>query len=592
MSERAHWGSRTGFILAAAGSAVGLGNIWKFPYITGTNGGGWFVLIYLACIVLVGIPILAAEIMIGRAAQAQPVVAFERLKGKPTGWSIIGWMGVLGAFLILSFYIVVAGWSMDYTVKHLVDFGKPIREQAVAESRIYEATTSTESMRDSLISARADRIAGPRIDAIEARVAPSIWEMNTEFETAMAATADSDVPDDIRRSRLLGDPKVKAAVSKANAISADMETVRNDAQQTATDEFADLDESTVRRQATDQFRRGLIGDRMGALFGGLATDGWTSVFWAGIFMCVTIGIVAAGIGRGIESACRVLMPMLILMMLGMVVFASTLPGFAEGLSFVFKPDAASLKPSGVLEALGHAFFTLSLGMGALITYGSYQKRGTPLFGQVVWIAGLDTGIALLACMMMFPIVFSFGQDPGSGPGLVFISMPLAFAEMGSGGILLGAVFFFLLTIAALTSAISLLEVAASYFIDRWNWSRPRAAVSIGIVILGIGSLVAFSMSEGFLLASWTSGFGMNLFDTFDFIASNWLLPLGGLLIAVYAGWFLPRKFRDAELASHSKVSIGAWLLLIRFVAPTMVLLVLAQKIGLYDANELLYSIWN
>ena len=147
MSERAQWGSRTGFILAAAGSAVGLGNIWKFPYITGTNGGGWFVLIYLACILLVGLPILAAEIMIGRAAQAQPVVAFERLKGKPTGWSIIGWMGVIGAFLILSFYIVVAGWSMDYTVKHLVDFGKPIREQAVAESRVYEATTSTESMR-------------------------------------------------------------------------------------------------------------------------------------------------------------------------------------------------------------------------------------------------------------------------------------------------------------------------------------------------------------------------------------------------------------------------------------------------------------
>ena len=331
---------------------------------------------------------------------------------------------------------------------------------------------------------------------------------------------------------------------------------------------------------------------MGKLFGDLATDGWTSTFWAGIFMLLTVGIVATGIARGIESACKVLMPLLIVMILGMVVFSSTLPGFAEGLSFVFKPDASALKPSGVLEALGHAFFTLSLGMGALITYGSYQKRGTPLFGQAVWIAGLDTGIALLACMMMFPIVFSFGQDPGSGPGLVFISMPLAFAEMGSGGILLGAVFFFLLTIAALTSAISLLEVAASYFIDRWNWSRPRAAVSIGVVIFGIGTLVAFSMSEGFLLASWTPGFGMNLFDTFDFIASNWLLPLGGLLIAIYAGWFLPRKFRDAELASHSKASVGAWLLLIRFVAPAMVLLVLAQKIGLYDANELLYSIWN
>ncbi|MDG2020723.1 MAG: sodium-dependent transporter [Phycisphaerales bacterium] len=592
MSERAQWGSRTGFILAAAGSAVGLGNIWKFPYITGTNGGGWFVLIYLACILLVGLPILAAEIMIGRAAQAQPVVAFERLKGKPTGWSLIGWMGVIGAFLILSFYIVVAGWSMDYTVKHLVDFGKPIREQAVAESRVYEATTSTEAMRDSLIAARADRIADPRIDAIEARVAPSVWKLNAEFESAMAATTDSDVPDLVRRARLLGDPRVQAAVAKVDSLSAEMKDVRDDADRTAKEEFDDLDEASIRRQGADQFRRGLIGDRMGALFGGLATDGWTSIFWAGIFMFLTIAVVATGIGKGIEAACKVLMPILIVMILGMVAFATTLPGFAEGMSFVFKPDASALKPSGVLEALGHAFFTLSLGMGALITYGSYQKRGTPLFGQAVWIAGLDTGIALLACMMMFPIVFSFGQDPGSGPGLVFISMPLAFAEMGSGGILLGAVFFFLLTVAALTSAISLLEVAASYLIDRWNWSRPRAVISIGILIFGIGTLVAFSMSDGFFLASWTPGFGMSLFDTFDFVTSNWLLPLGGLLIAVYAGWFLPRKFRDAELASHSKATVGAWLLLVRFVAPAMVLLVLAQKIGLYDANELLYSIWN
>ena len=592
MSERAQWGSRTGFILAAAGSAVGLGNIWKFPYITGTNGGGWFVLIYLACILLVGLPILAAEIMIGRAAQAQPVVAFERLKGKPTGWSLIGWMGVIGAFLILSFYIVVAGWSMDYTVKHLVDFGKPIREQAVAESRAYEATTSTEAMRDSLIAGRANRIADPRIDAIEARVAPSVWKLNAEFESAMAATTSSDVPDPVRRARLLGDPRVQAAVSTVESLSAEMDDVRAAANQTATEEFADLDEASVRRQGVDQFRRGLIGDRMGALFGGLATDGWTSMFWAGIFMFLTVAVVATGIGKGIESACKVLMPILIVMILGMVAFAATLPGFAEGISFVFKPDASALKPSGVLEALGHAFFTLSLGMGALITYGSYQKRGTPLFGQAVWIGGLDTGIALLACMMMFPIVFSFGQDPGSGPGLVFISMPLAFAEMGSGGILLGAVFFFLLTVAALTSAISLLEVAASYLIDRWNWSRPRAVISIGVLIFGIGTLVAFSMSDGFFLASWTPGFGMSLFDTFDFVASNWLLPLGGLLIAVYAGWFLPRKFRDAELASHSKATIGIWLLLVRFVAPAMVLLVLAQKIGLYDANELLYSIWN
>ena len=194
--------------------------------------------------------------------------------------------------------------------------------------------------------------------------------------------------------------------------------------------------------------------------------------------------------------------------------------------------------------------------------------------------------------MMFPIVFSFGQDPGAGPGLVFISMPLAFAEMGSVGILLGAAFFLLLSIAALTSAISLLEVAASYFIDRWNWSRPRAAMTIGGVILGVGVLVAFSMSDGFLLSSWTAGFGMSLFDTFDFVASNWLLPTGGMLIAIYTGWFLPRRLRNAEIDSQSPVLAGLWLFLLRFVAPAMVLLVLAQKIGLYDANELLHAAWN
>ena len=186
--------------LAAAGSAVGLGNIWKFPYITGTNGGGWFVLIYLACIVLVGLPILIAEIMIGRAAQAQPVVAFERLKGRASGWSVIGWMGIVASFLILSFYIVVAGWSMDYTVKHLVDFGKPIREQAVAESMNYEAVASTEAMRADLVDARASRIAARRIDVLEAGVSPGTLALHAEFVAAMSATDASDVPAEASRA--------------------------------------------------------------------------------------------------------------------------------------------------------------------------------------------------------------------------------------------------------------------------------------------------------------------------------------------------------------------------------------------------------
>ena len=592
MSDRAQWGSRTGFILAAAGSAVGLGNIWKFPYITGTNGGGWFVLIYLACIVLVGVPILAAEIMIGRAAQAQPVVAFEKLKGGATGWSLIGWMGLVASFLILSFYIVVAGWSMDYTVKHLVDFGSPIRQAATTEAMAYEATATTAEMRTSLIEARASRIAKPRLNALEGRLSPATVTLHTEFANAMKKTADSAVPEDTRRQRLLEAPKTAAAVAAWEGLASERIKINETAKQEATSEFTGLTDAEIRERATENRRRTLIGDRMGAVFGNLATDGWTSGFWAAIFMFVTILIVAAGVGGGIETACRVLMPMLIVMIIGMVLFAATMPGFSEGISFVFKPDASALKPSGVLEALGHAFFTLSLGMGALITYGSYQKRGTPLFGQAAWIAGLDTGIALMACMMMFPIVFSFGQDPGAGPGLVFISMPLAFAEMGSSGILLGAVFFLLLSIAALTSAISLLEVATSYFIDRWNWSRPRAAYTIGGAIFVVGILVAFSMSDGFLLNSWTEGFGMSLFDTMDFVASNWLLPAGGMLIAIYAGWFLPARIRKAELQAEGSTLINGWLFLLRFVAPAMVLLVLAQKIGLYDANELLHAAWN
>lgn len=593
MSERAQWGSRFGFILAAAGSAVGLGNIWKFPYITGTNGGGWFVLIYLACILLVGLPILVAEIAIGRAAQAQPVVAFERLKGRPTGWSIIGWMGLVASFLILSFYIVVAGWSVDYTVKHLVDFGRPVHETAVAKSLEYEATTPVAEMRQTLLDERAAKLAAPGIAAARNRVAPSVLTHRGELVAALDATNDSDVAPETRLAVLLRDPELAAAVETYDReVAPEIAAAEELAQREATDEILALSDDEVRARATERYRRNLIGEEMGAKFGALATDGWTSTFWAVLFMLVTISIVATGVGRGIEAACRILMPLLLVMIVGMVIFASTMPGFVEGISFVFKPDATALKPSGVLEALGHAFFTLSLGMGALITYGSYQRSGGPIFGQAAWIAGLDTAIALLACMMMFPIVFSFGQDPAAGPGLVFISMPLAFAEMGSAGILLGAVFFFLLAIAALTSAISLLEVAASYFIDRWNWSRPRAAVTIGGVILAVGVMVAFSMTDGFLLSSWNDGFGMSLFDTFDFVASNWMLPTGGLLIAVYTGWFLPKRLRTAEVASEAPVLAIGWLFLLRFVAPAMVLLVLAQKIGLYDANELLHSVWH
>jgi len=266
----------------------------------------------------------------------------------------------------------------------------------------------------------------------------------------------------------------------------------------------------------------------------------------------------------------------------MVVYGMFTPGFAKAFSFVFKPDPSKLKASGVLEALGHSFFTLSLGMGAMITYGSYQRQKTGLARQSAMIAGLDTGVALLACLMMFPIIFTYGEQPSAGPGLVFISMPLAFAEIGKGGQLLAILFFGLLVFAALTSVISLLEVLCSYFIDKKGWSRRRAAWGVGGATMLLSVPSAFAMDEGGLFKSWEAGYGKNFFDTVDYLASNWMLPVGGLLISIYAGWVMPKKLRTAELRGVPTVVALAWLWAVRVLAPVLVVLVLLHKAGFVE----------
>jgi len=584
--QRSQWGSRVGFILAASGSAVGLGNIWKFPYITGENGGGLFVLIYLACIILVGLPILVAEIMIGRAGQSQPILAFHKIAGRRTGWSIVGWLGVLSGFIIGSFYIVVAGWAMDYTLKSVVGFTNPMAEQAETQALVYRATASDQDMQELVVEHRTRY----ELDRAERnwrrQFSPSTWSHWNDYKSAVEADADPE--------KLKEHTGIAAAANQVEAAQGQLKEAQDEILKSSRAEVSELSKASpieLRDEAETIKRRMLIRDQVTSVFMQLLGDGWTSTFWAGLFMFIAILVVANGISSGIERTCRVLMPLLILCIMTLVVYGFFQTGFNQALAFVFKPDPTSLEPKSVLEALGHAFFTLSLGMGAMITYGSYQRsQSGGLVGESVAIAGLDTGIALLACMMMFPIIFSYGQDPSGGPGLVFMSMPLAFAEMGEIGMLLGIIFFGLLVFAALTSAISILEVVASYLIDGHGWSRHKSVWIIGGSIFGFGIISAFANSAGFKMTSWLPGYGQSFFDTMDLLTSNWMLPLGGLLIAIYAGWVLPARIRKNELSDLSGFVAGAWLFLVRFVAPILVIIVLLDKIGLIDVDEISFHL--
>ncbi|NOG54230.1 MAG: sodium-dependent transporter [Planctomycetes bacterium] len=584
-SERGQWATRGGFILAAAGSAVGLGNIWKFPYITGENGGGLFVIIYLVCIALVGIPIMMAEIMIGRAAQKQPVVAFEHLSGKKTAWAAVGWLGVLAGFIILSYYIVVAGWAMDFTLKSVCNFTGPIHDSAELQATEYRVSESVTEMRASLAETMAQREQKDAVELEKRSIKPSVWDDYERYRTVLDERSGPER--ETAMALLLEDAELAVAVDAVEATFERIEGIKAEYLAQATAHYEAMTESEVRDEAVSAKRRQVIFDEVQTAFVDVASDGWTSTFWSALFMLITILVVAGGVSGGIERTCKFLMPTLFVLILIMVFYGATQRGFGEALSFVFKPDPHKLKASGVLEALGHAFFTLSLGMGAMITYGSYQKERTGLTSQSITIACLDTGIALLACLMIFPITFTYNQEPSAGPGLVFMSMPLAFAEIGKAGMLLAILFFGLVVFAALTSAISLLEVVASYFIDQRNWGRTKAAWIFGLIILAFGLPSAFAMDPDFIMTGWEDSFGINFFDTMDYLASNWLLPLGGLFIAIYAGWFMPRKMRNAQLEGAGAIVVGGWLVLIKVLAPLLVIVVLCQKVGILDADELI-----
>lgn len=439
-SLHGNWSSKMAFVLAVTGSAVGLGNIWRFPYVAGENGGGAFVLVYLVCVVAIGMPVMMSEILIGRRGRRNPVATMELLgreEGGSANWRYVGLMGVVGGIFILSWYSVIAGWTLSYIVKSA---------------------------------------SGVFVNASPAEVV----EIHSSFMGS-------------------------------------------------------------------------------ALQGGVVHT---------VFMAITVFVVARGVERGLEQAVRFMVPALLLMMLVLLGYAISSGSFAAGVEFLFTPKFSELQWSGVLAAMGQAFFTLSIGMGAIMAYGAYLPEETSINATSGTVVAADTAIAILAALVVFPLVFANNLNVGEGPSLVFQTLPLAFGQM-PGGAFFSTVFFVLLSFAAWTSAIGLMEPAVAWVMENWNKQRVFAAVAIGATIwlLGFGSVFSFNLWKDVEL------FHGTVFESLMFVTNDLLLPIGGMLIAVFAGWVMCRNSTAEELGGAG-TAYKAWRIGARFVAPVGIFVVL------------------
>jgi NSS family neurotransmitter:Na+ symporter len=449
--NRSQWSGRFAFIMAATGSAVGLGNIWKFPYITGEYGGGAFVLMYLVCIALIGVPILMAEIMIGRRGQHSPSRSISDIAEKEKSskkWGIVGGAGSLTAYLILTFYSVIGGWTLNYLAKSLTNV-----------------------------------FSGQDADSIE------------------------------------------------------------------------------------------------AIFGHMLANPGEMLFWHTVFM-VSIGVVVMrGLSKGIEKAIVVLMPAMLVLIVGLVLYAAFgTDGFSQSVNFLFSFDFSKITTTAFLTALGHSFFTLSLGMSVMIAYGSHLPKHISIARASITIALLDTVVALMAGLAIFAIVFSNGQNPGAGPGLIFQTLPVAFGSMGA-GFIVSIAFFFLLLFAAWSSAISLLVPPVERMEDtgmsiaKSTWLIAGSAWLIGILALLSFNVLSDTDKYGL--------FGMGIFDLLDYLTGKLLLPLVGLFVAIFAGWVMSYNTTTKELALRGMPYI-LWRLLTRFVAPVLIIIVFTSELGILD----------
>ena len=447
-SLHGNWSSRLAFVLAVTGSAVGLGNIWKFPYIAGQNGGGAFVIVYLACVILIGMPVMMSEILLGRRGRRNPVASM-RLLGEEEGgskhWQLVGAMGVLAGALILTYYGAIAGWVIAYIPKSI--------------SGVFSGATAAE-----------------------------VTAINKAF-----------------------------------------------------------------------------------------TGNWVQAgSYFTFFMAITVFVVARGVERGLEQAVRFMVPALLALLVVLLGYSINSGSFGDGLAFMFTPDFSKLTWDSVLTAMGQAFFTLSIGMGAVMAYGAYLPQETSITSASAAVVAADTSIAMLAGLVIFPLVFANGLNPGEGPALVFVTLPLAFGQM-TGGVFFATIFFVLLAFAAWTSAIALMEPAVAWIVERYQRTRAQGAIIVGLVtwVLGFGTVMSFSDWSGFTFLKGT------IYDNVDFLTSNIMLPLGGLLVTLFAGWVMCRNSSSDELGGAGNM-YKLWRFLSRFVAPVAILFIFLKAIGLLN----------
>ena len=445
-----------GVLFATVGSAVGLGNIWRFPYMVAQNGGAAFVFIYILCVLLFGLPVMTAEFFIGRHARRNVAGAFHLLAPHSL-WNLLGYASVFVAVAILGFYIVVSGWTLEY---------------------LYQATSNS--------------FEGKNAEMLKA-----------DFDTFTA-------------SRL------------------------------------------------------------------------RPIFWAFLVLSLAHLIIMSGVKRGIERATKIMMPMLFVTLLVLCVRSLTLKGGVEGLAFLFRPDFGKIDPSVILSAMGQAFFSLSIGMGALITYSSYFSKQTNLQMTALQVTVIDSFVALLAAVMIFPAVFSFGINlTEEGPGLVFVTLPNIFQSL-PGSMFWSMLFYILLALAAITSVISLHEVATAYVHEEFHVSRRRAAFYISsiVLVLSIFSSLSFGVMREYTI------FGMTFFSFLDFITAKILMPLGGMFICLFVGWRIDRKILKAELTNEGTVPFyffNFYSFFLRYLAPVGIALIFLNELGLYRRLQTLFS---